>query len=33
VAAKFAEELNHSDENSGTKKEGVEHIKANFRVV
>ena len=28
VAAKVVEELNHSNENSDTKKEGIQHIKA-----
>jgi len=29
-AAKVAEELNQSNENSGTKKEGIQYIKAKF---
>jgi hypothetical protein len=28
MAEKFAEELNQSNENSDTKKEGIQHIKA-----
>jgi len=30
-AAKFAEELNQSNENSDTQKEGIQHLKAKLR--
>jgi len=32
VTAKIAEELNQSNENTETKKEGVQHIKAQLRM-